>query len=87
MSSWDGKVRQLRRTSWSKGGRLRCQEGGPGGGERIAIPIPKEAGEGQGPEAPEERTTATHGEEKEGEAEVTVPEEEGAAQVAMEMAE
>ena len=34
----------------------------------------------------EERTTATQGEE-EGEAEVTVPEEEGAAQAVMEMEE
>ena len=35
----------------------------------------------------EERATATYGKEKEGETEVNVPEEEGAAQVAMEMEE
>ena len=47
MSSWDGKVCQLRRTSLSKGGCLHCQERGPGRGKRMALSIPKEAGEGQ----------------------------------------
>ena len=49
-------------------------------------PSPKRQERGKAPETPEERTTATQGEE-EGEAEVTVPGEEGAAQAAMEMEE
>ena len=47
-------------------------------------PSPKRRKKSKGPETPKERTTATQGEE-EGETEVTVPEEEGAAQAAMEM--
>ena len=50
-------------------------------------PSPKRREKGRGPEVPEGRTTATQGEEKEGETEVTVPEEKGAAQVAIEMEE
>ena len=50
-------------------------------GYGLEIPL------GRRPEVPEERATATHGKEKEGETEVNVPEEEGAAQVAMEMEE
>ena len=48
--------------------------------------LPKAAGEGQGPEKPDERAMSTQGEEG-GETEVTVPEEEGAAQAAMEIEE
>ena len=50
------------------------------------MPSPKRWEEGKGPEKPEKRATATQGGE-EGEVEVTVPEKEGAAQVAMEMEE
>ena len=53
----------------------------------MTIPSPKGREKGRRPEVPEERATATHGKEKEGETEVNVPEEEGAAQVAMEMEE
>ena len=49
-------------------------------------PSPKWREKGKGPEKPEERTTAAQSEE-EGEAEVDVPEEEGAVQAAMEMEE
>ena len=49
-------------------------------------PSPKRREKGKGPEDPEKRTTATQGEEK-GEAECPVPEEEGAAQAAMEVEE
>ena len=49
-------------------------------------PSPKRREKGKGSETPKERTTAIQGEE-EGEAEVTVPGEEGAAQAVMEMEE
>ena len=49
-------------------------------------PSPRRQGKGKRPEVLEERITATQGQE-EGEAEVTGPEEEGAAQAAMEMEE
>ena len=49
-------------------------------------PSPRRREKGKGPEKPEERTTAAQSEE-EGEAEVDVPEEEGAVQAAMEMEE
>ena len=49
-------------------------------------PSPKRRERGKRPEEPEERATATQG-EAEGEAEVVVPGEEDAAQVAMEMEE
>ena len=49
-------------------------------------PSPMRREKGKGPEVPKEQTTATQGQE-EGEAEVTGPEEEGAAQAAMEMEE
>ena len=49
-------------------------------------PSPKRRQKGKGSEVPKERTTATQGEE-EGEAEVTVPEGEEAAQAVMEMEE
>ena len=49
-------------------------------------PFPRRQEKGKRPKVPEERTTATQGEE-EGEAEVTGLGEEGAAQAAMEMEE
>ena len=58
-----------------------------GGARGWRSPSPKRREKGRRPEVPEERATATHGKEKEGETEVNVPEEEGAAQVAMEMEE
>ena len=52
----------------------------------LRSPSPRRQEKGKRPEVLEERTTATQGQE-EGEAEVTVLEEEGSAQAAMEMEE
>ena len=88
MPSWDSQVCQLWRTSRGTGGCLCCQEGGQGEAKGWRSPPHKrrEKGVAKAPEEPEERATAAQGGEK-GEAEVTVPEEEGAAQAAMEMEE
>ena len=83
-------------------GALKCANcGGPHGARADACvakreargeargwqsPSPKRREKGKGPEKPEERATATLGEE-EGEAKAAAPEEEGAAQAAMEMEE
>ena len=57
-----------------------------GGARGWRSPCPRRREKGKGPEKPEERATAAQGKE-EGEAEVSVPEEEGAAQAAMGMEE
>ena len=84
MPSWNGEMRQLRRTSRARADACAAKREERGEERGWRSPSPKRREKGKRPEKPDERATATQGEE-EGEAEVTVPEEEGAAQAAMEM--